>query len=463
MIHVVEHSPSPSTPEGIIRPPAKRPDRRWSRSVIFAYTTAWFLLSPIALFHLVWRGFWNRSYWHRWRERFGSFPEPSLRRTIWVHAVSVGETQAAAPLVRALLARYGDRSIAVTTTTPTGSDRVRALFGDKVFHVYVPYDLPGPVRRFLDRVRPELSIVIETELWPNLFRRCSLRGIPLIVANARLSDKSLKGYRRIRPLLRDMLGRIDLVAARGPKDAERFKALGAVPERTRVLGNLKFDIELPDVVRQKARELRGQWGSDRPVWVAGSTHEGEEAQILDCFQKILEDQPTALLILVPRHPERFDRVARLCEARGLATVRRSTSRPCTPETSVLLGDTMGELILFYAASDVAFVGGSLVPVGGHNMLEATALGVPVVVGPYLHNFEEMSEALFQAGGAREVKNGLELESAVRELLAEPGARERMAKNGLELIETNRGALDRLLKIIDEMLGAAPDASSRPSS
>jgi 3-deoxy-D-manno-octulosonic-acid transferase len=251
-----------------------------------------------------------------------------------------------------------------------------------------------------------------------------------------------------------MLSRIDLIAARGPKDAERFMALGAAADRTRVVGNIKFDTELPTVVQGQAQELRQQWGEDRPVWVAGSTHEDEEAQALECHAAIRRRHPGALLILVPRHPERFDRVARLCEARGFDTVRRSSGRDCSSETSVLLGDTMGELLLFYAASDVAFVGGSLVPVGGHNMLEPVSLGVPVVVGPHLHNFEEVSEALFEAGAARQVRDREELESAVSELLSDAGAREGMAENGSRLIEANRGASQRLLDIVDEMLGAS---------
>jgi len=265
-----------------------------------------------------------------------------------------------------------------------------------------------------------------------------------------------------------MLGRIDLIAARGPKDAERFMALGAAADRTRVVGNIKFDTELPTVVQGQARELRRQWGADRPVWVAGSTHEDEEARALDCHAAIRRRYPDALLILVPRHPERFDRVARLCEGRGFETVRRSSGTNGTEATSVLVGDTMGELLLFYAASDVAFVGGSLVPVGGHNMLEPVSLGVPVVVGPHLHNFEEVSEALFEAGAARRVRDREELESAVSGLLADAEARARMAENGSRLIEANRGASRRLLEIIDEMLGArrrglvtAPDAAAVP--
>jgi 3-deoxy-D-manno-octulosonic-acid transferase len=430
------------------------PDGNRLHPIEILYTVLLYLVIPFVILHLTWRGFRNRGYWKRWGERFGFFPEPSLRNPIWLHAVSVGEILAAAPLVRALLDRYPERSLVVTTTTPTGSERVRALFGEKVFHVYIPYDLPGAVRRFLNYVRPEMSVVMETELWPNLFRACSQRGIPVIVANARLSDKSLRGFQHVRTLLRQMLGRIDLIAARGPKDAERFMALGAATDRTRVVGNIKFDTELPTVVQGEARKLRQQWGRDRPVWVAGSTHEDEEAQALECHAVIRQRHPGALLILVPRHPERFDRVARLCEARGFDTVRRSSGRDGSPATSVLLGDTMGELLLFYAASDVAFVGGSLVPVGGHNMLEPVSLGVPVVVGAHLHNFEELSEALFEAGGARRVRDREELESAVSELLSDAGAREAMAENGSRLIEANRGASQRLLDIIDEMLGAS---------
>ncbi len=423
------------------------------------YTTALYLLLPFVLGRLAWRGLRNRGYWQRWGERFAFFAVPELRDPIWVHAVSVGETLAAAPLIRELLARCPERSLVITTTTPTGSERVQALFGEqfigqpggRVFHVYFPYDLPGVVRRFLGKIRPTLALTMETELWPNLFRHCARRAIPVLVANARLSARSAKGYARLGGLVRETLGDIRLIAAQNESDAARFRELGAPAERVAVMGNLKFDQRIPGDLEDRAEALRRELGASRPVWIAASTHEGEDEQVLDAFARLREAYPDALLLLVPRHPERFARVAALARKRGHAVVLRSEGRPCDADTTVFVGDTLGELLLFYAVSDVAFVGGTLVPVGGHNMLEPAALGVPVVLGPHLFNFSDISRGLLEAGAARRIEDSGQLAVMVGELLGDAALRAKMGEAGRNLVAANRGALERLLGLLQPYL------------
>lgn len=419
------------------------------------YSAILYLLLPVVLLRLTGRGLRNRGYWHRWNERFGLFAQPVLHAPVWVHAVSVGETQAAAPLLRELLARYPERSLVITSTTPTGSARVRALFedelGDRVFHVYLPYDLPGAVARFLNRVQPTLAVVMETELWPNLFHHCARRGIPLVLANARLSARSAHGYARLGGLVRETLGNLRLIAAQGGADAERFRRLGAPAAAVEVLGNIKFDQRMPADLADRAAVLRRELGSNRPVWIAASTHEGEDEQVLDAFERMQGRYPDALLMLVPRHPERFARVASLAQRRGQAVVRRSEARPCGAETTVFVGDTLGELPLFYAAADVAFVGGSLVPRGGHNMLEPAGLGLPVVTGPHWDNFREIGRALLDAGAAREVADAEALAAVVAELLGDAARRAAMGEAGRRLVADNRGATQRLLARLDGYL------------
>jgi 3-deoxy-D-manno-octulosonic-acid transferase len=406
---------------------------------------------PLVLLRLLWRGRKNLAYRRRWGERFGWFAAPPLHAPIWVHAVSVGEVQAAVPLIHALLERYAEHSLVVTTTTPTGSQRARELFGSRVFHVYLPYDLPGAVGRFLRRVQPRLALVMETELWPNLFHHCAARGIPVVMANARLSERSAAAYARFSALLHPTLAGVKLIAARDESDAARFRALGTPPAQLKVMGNLKFDQPLPADLTARAQALRQQLGASRPVWVAASTHEGEEEQVLAAFTRLREILPEALLLLVPRHPERFPKVAELVQHSGYPLVRRTEGRACDAGTAVFLGDTLGELPLFYAAADVAFVGGSLVAVGGHNMLEPAALGVPVVFGPHLFNFQEISQALLAAGGAQQVADATALATVTAALLNDKAQRTQMGEAGRRLVAENRGALDRLLDWVAPLL------------
>ena len=323
------------------------------------YTLTMYLLTPVILYRLAARGLRYRRYLSRWKERFGFFPAPGFRNSSWVHAVSVGEVNAAAPLIRALMQRYPDQPMVMTTVTPTGSERVQKLFGDKVFHVYLPYDLPASVKRFLDRIKPRFAVIMETEIWPNLFITCKERSIPIVVTNARLSERSLRGYGPVRPLARRAIRCASFVAAQSPQDAERLRTLGAAVTRLAVIGNLKFDMQVPDNLPSMGAELREAWGAQRPVWIAASTHEGEELPVLKAHSMVLKRFPDALLLIAPRHPERFRAVASVCRSLGFITRVRSEKTAADARTQCFVIDTMGELLRFYAAADIAFVGGSL--------------------------------------------------------------------------------------------------------
>ena len=423
---------------------------RVGRSMLFRfiYSLGMYLLSPVILYRLAWRGLRYREYLERWPERFGYFPAPGFQDSIWIHAVSMGEVNAAAPLIEALMRRFQGHRFVVTTVTPTGSARVLKLFGDRVFHVYLPYDLNGPVRRFLDRVRPKLAVIMETEIWPNLILTCRARNIPIVVANARLSDRSLRGYRPVWPLAREAIRATSFVAAQSPQDAERLLRLGARPERLVVAGNIKYDMAVPAGLAQSGKMLREYFGRERPVWIAASTHEGEELPVLEAQLAVLKRFPDALLLLVPRHPERFRPAAQLARQLGLQVRTRSDDNLAEFDTQCFVVDTLGELLLFYAASDVAFVAGSFDKIGGHNVLEPAALGKPVLVGPHTFNFEEVTDSLLAAGAAERVQDAQGLGAAVVRLLCEDGRREAMGTAALAAIERERGAVDRNLETIE---------------
>src|SRR3990167_3823308 len=344
------------------------------------YTLAFYLATPVLLFRLYQRGRDNPGYRQRVLERFGIYANAPLNASLWLHTVSVGEFMAAQPLIRRLLQANHDSPIVITTMTPTGSERVQSTFAPeiqagRVAHVYLPYELPAAINSFLSRFSPRILVVLETELWPNLIHFTHKRGIPILIANARLSEKSAQGYRRVLTLTRPMLREISVIAAQSEADGERFIELGLPPASLQVTGTVKFDLNVDDELMQQAKALREQWGGQsRKVFIAASTHEGEDEQVLEAFRLIHCERPEALLVLVPRHPERFESAAALLQRHGWKTARFSQSQPVTPETSVVLGDVMGQMLKLLAAADVAFIGGSLEPVGGHNMLEPLAVG-----------------------------------------------------------------------------------------
>ncbi|MBT3047190.1 MAG: lipid IV(A) 3-deoxy-D-manno-octulosonic acid transferase [Candidatus Thiodiazotropha sp.] len=417
----------------------------------YLYTLIFTLLIPVYLLRIYWRGFRAPAYRKRWLERFGFFETPVEQSGIWVHAVSVGEVQAVAQLVGRLIDRYPDMPLLITTTTPTGADRVKAMFGNDVTHRYAPIDLPWVVRRFLGAYQPRLLILVETEIWPNLIHYAKLEGVPTLLANARLSVRSARGYHRVAGLTREALRNLTLIAPHAEADAERFHTLGARPEKIEVIGSIKFDVHLPGSLLERVDVLRREWGGQRPVWIAASTHEGEDELILQAHASIRQVLPDALLVLVPRHPERFERVGQLVEDAGFSLVKRTQQLPCEKETAVFLGDTMGELTLFLGASDVAFIGGSLVSHGGHNILEATAQGVAVLFGPHMFNFSEISELFLQHQAAVQVDSVESLAEQVAKWLSDASERSRVGEAGRELVEKNRGALDRLIRLVERLL------------
>lgn len=426
------------------------------------YSALLLLLTPLALLRLWLRGRGNPDYRKRWGERLGFVPLRPKRQRLWLHAVSVGETIAAAPLLRAWQAAHPDWALLVTTTTPTGSAQVRRLFGDSVEHCYLPFDLPWLVVLFLRRSQPSLAIVMETEIWPNLYACAQQRGLPLVMANARLSDKSFKAYRRLRWLVAPTLQRVALIAARGREDAERFVALGAAAGQVEALGNLKFDLERSPQVVAAGRAWRDWLGQGRPVWIAASTHPGEEEQVLAAHRLLLEQQPQALLLLAPRHPERAEAVLALVQAAGLQPLRRSGLGPVpqlpplglpAPGTgAVLVVDTLGELMAFYSASDLAYVGGSLVANGGHNPLEPLVLDLPVLSGPQVFNFREVYAELQALDAVTLVDSaqalGQALVSAFEQGVPSPAANPAVAS----WMRQNQGSTARLITRAQQLAG-----------
>ena len=416
----------------------------------FFYNLLTYLLYlPYVAYWLV-RGLTNRAYLHRLGERLG-MGYPRLEGCIWIHAVSVGEVVAAVPLIRALGRRYPDRPLLVTTVTPTGAARVASLFGDEVHHTYIPFEAPTMVDRFFAATNPHIALVLETEIWPNLYRGCGVRGIPLVLVSARISPKSVRSYRRLLPLFRETLSHGIVIAAQSEADAERFLSLGAAPERTRVTGNIKFDVELAPDLPVRGRKLRRELFGERAVWIAASTHEGEEELVLEAHRILLEQRPDLLLVLVPRHPQRFQGVRELAAKQHMSVVARTEGVPCTATTQVFLGDTMGELTLFYATADVAFVGGSLVPIGGHNLLEPAALGLPLLSGPHVFNAQEIADMFVARQACRIVNDAQQLATGVAELLSDAATAARLGDAGRDILERNRGALARLMAMIEPLL------------
>lgn len=422
------------------------------------YSLFFTLCMPLVLLRLLLRARKAPAYARRWHERLGLGGD--LRPDgIWVHAVSVGETIAAAPMVRALLERYPQLPVTITCMTPTGSEQIRKLFGDRVGHAYLPYDLPWLQGRFISRLRPRIGVIMETELWPNMVHEAKAANVPLVLANARLSERSARGYQRVAWLVRPMFAALDWVAVQTQAEAQRFARLGVDQSAMSITGSIKFDLQPDPTLLEQAASLRGLWG-ERRVWIAASTHAGEDEQVIAAHREVLALHPDALLILVPRHPERFSDVARLLESANLKFIRRSSGEIPMRADQVLLGDSMGELLMFYACSDAAFVGGSLIAHGGHNYLEPAALGLPIISGPHSFNFTEISELLEGAGALQRVQNQAELAGAVAHLLAEPKVARQAGAAGLSVVRDNQGALERLLEGIAVRLDRDAGIDSR---
>ena len=417
------------------------------------YSIVLYCLVPIALMRLFWRSLRNRAHIGRIQERFGIVEPTGDSRVIWIHAVSVGEVRATVPLVQALSEKHPDYRILMTTMTLTGSAQVRELFDERVDHCYVPYDLRPAVNRFLARKYPAIAIIMETEIWPNLFFCCARQGIPIVIANARLSSVSARGYKKFYGLVQETLSKVSRIGAQSRLDVANLLTIGAPADRTLFTGSIKFEFVLSASLTEAADSLRHLWGNNRMVWLAASTHEGEDEIILKSFGKLKEQFPELLLVLVPRHPERFTSVHRLCRKSGFSNVelRSENQGSISADTDILLGDTMGELQLFYAAATVAFVGGSLVNTGGHNILESAAVGTPAVFGPYMFNFLEISEMALASGAARQVRSKEELIEVIANFLAQPNQRHEAGEAGKRLVRENRGALENTMEMIDEVL------------
>lgn len=418
------------------------------------YTVALAGALPALALWAGYRGLRQPGYRRHLAERFGHVPSRAGDRPcIWLHAASVGEVSAALPLLEELQRRAGDCELVVTTVTPTGRERLLGALEPPPRCHYLPVDLPGAVARFLDRVRPELGVIMETELWPNLYAACARREIPLAIANGRISPGSWRAYRMLGPLLRETLAGVSALAAQTEADADRFRDLGVPPGRVRVAGNLKFDLRVPEGTDERGRALRRAWGEARPVWIAASTHPGEEQALLGIHARIREHLPEALLVLVPRHPERFEAVAALCARQGWRMARYSRAEEVLPATAVVLGDVMGQLMDLYAASDVAFLGGSLTAVGGHNPVEPAALGLPAVIGPQTGNVADSARLLAEAGALWQVPDAAAGQSRLTELMSDREARRRAGQAGRATVADSRGALESVQGMIESLLPA----------
>jgi 3-deoxy-D-manno-octulosonic-acid transferase len=402
-----------------------------------AYALAWWLATPFILLRLAWRSRRQPGYLERLGERFGRYAPAERVPRVWIHAVSVGETRAAEPLIAELRTRFPQHRILLTHMTPTGRETATALFGDAVERAWLPYDYRFATRRFLAHFAPDVGIVLETEIWPRLLEECSRAGVPAVLANARLSARSMHGYARWPSLTRWALGNFAAIFAQTRDDAQRFAALGA--REPVAMGNVKFDLAVPDAMIERGRRLRALFG-DRPVWVAGSTRDGEEALLLDAFAKV---EPAALLVIVPRHPQRFDEVAALAAARGFALARRSRETSVPAVTRVVIGDSMGEMLAYYAAADVVIMGGSLLPFGSQNLIEACAVGKPVIVGASTFNFEEAAASAIAAGAAIRVADAHAAIEAAAALTRHAAKRQEMGEKARAFVSTHRGAAGRV--------------------
>ncbi|AFP85506.1 3-deoxy-D-manno-octulosonic-acid transferase [secondary endosymbiont of Heteropsylla cubana] len=409
------------------------------------------LIQPLVWIRLLWRSKKVPAYRQRWKERYGFCRGKIKPGGIMIHSVSVGETLAAIPLIKALVKLYPSLPLIVTTMTPTGSDQVKSVFEKNIYHVYLPYDLPIIMSRFLRKVNPKLVILMETELWPNLIKKTYQRGIPLVVANARLSTRTSLIYKKFNFFISQILSCITLIAAQSKEDAARFLELGLKKNQLAITGNLKFEISITPELALQAITLRRQWAPHRPIWIAASTHKGEELLLLKVHRKLLSRFSNLLLILVPRHPERFLEVSKITMKAGFNYIMRSSNKIPTSKTQVVIGDTMGELMLLYGIVDLAFIGGSLVNHGGHNPLEAAANAIPILMGPNILNFVDICKKLEKSNGLIPVINATTLVSSISALLIDKKHRLYSGSQALKVLQQNQGALQRLLILLKPYL------------
>ncbi len=410
-----------------------------------------YLLLPLICLRLMWRSLKAPEYRNRWQERFGFYKKPTVSGVIWIHAVSVGEAEAVFPLVKKIQNLHPKAKLLITSTTPTGSARIRAVLGKSVQHVYLPYDVPEIVNRFMATFNPKIAIVMETEIWPNLFFYCGEHNIPLYLINARLSAKSADRYAKLPAFFCHVLSQVKYIAAQSQEDANRFVAIGANSEQIKITGNIKFDLEISGYILTEGQHLKETLFKNRYVWLTASTHNGEEEIFIEVFKELKLKIPELLLMIVPRHPERFNEVAELCRQHNLSVVTRTSNLTCLLETDVYLADTMGELKMLYAASDVAFVGGSMVSIGGHNILEALAIGVPVLFGPYMVNFQEIADKVLARKAAIQCEDKMAVIRAIESIYSDSKYREALISDGKSFIQLNRGAIEKIYKLISEEL------------
>ena len=413
------------------------------------YTLLLYFLLPLTPLKLLWRARKQPEYLQHWRERYGFYALRFQKPVIWLHCVSVGETRAAAPLINALLHKYPNYQILLTHTTPTGRATSEQLFGTSVARVYLPYDLPFAVNRFLKHFKPVMGVLMETELWFNLIAGCKQQAVPLLLVNARLSEKSARGYAKLGPLVQEGLRSLSAIAAQTAPDATRLQTLGAYHVST--IGNLKFDVIPPDNAVEQGQLLRNTLGNERPILLAASTREGEELLILEAIAKA--NIPNLLTVIVPRHPQRFAEVAALLNKHGITFVRRSTHKNETISQNIayMLGDTMGEMFTYYALCDVAFIGGSLLPLGGQNLIEAFSMGKPVLIGPHTFNFEQVTELAIAVGAAQRVQNTADLAQQIKRLFADQTKRQTMSDAAFSFAAESRGATQRTLSLLEQYL------------
>jgi 3-deoxy-D-manno-octulosonic-acid transferase len=414
------------------------------------YSAVFYLIIPFVLLRLYWRGFKTPHHRLRWNERFALYTEQYPQDVIWFHAVSVGEAEALFPLVKQMQIRHPEQPILITTMTVTGSARVKAVLGDSVSHVYLPYDLPDVVNRFITHFKPKLAVVMETELWPNLFTQCGKHKIPLFIINARIAAKSVTNYQKITALIRPALAQVQLIATQSDDDTQRFIAIGAAKDKVKTLGNIKFDVEIAQATIDQGLRLKTELFNGRFVWLIASTHKDEEAIFLPLYKTLKTKIPELLLVIVPRHPERFSEVKKLSEAQ-FNTVMRSSQTSVNAQTDVYIVDSIGELKMFYATADIAFVGGSMVAVGGHNILEPAAVGVPVLFGKYMANFKDIAAGVLNQQAAIQCQTADDIKQAVLTLYQQPEYRAALIAKGKDFIRDNQGTIARICELLESAL------------